>query len=136
MRDLSAYIRAVPDFPKPGIMFRDITPLLADGEALRSVVDTIAERYRGGVDMVLGIESRGFIIGAPVADGLLWATKPDRLLDCRCASRHVSVLCRVLATEPQNSDPTGSGRVERTPAAGPLTAVQRGVSLDTTKAHG
>jgi adenine phosphoribosyltransferase len=83
MTDLKTYIRAVPDFPKPGIMFRDITPLLADGAALRSVVDTIAERYRGRVDMVLGIESRGFIIGAPVAYamgvGLALVRKPGKL---------------------------------------------------------
>ena len=83
MTNLSAYIRAVPDFPKPGIIFRDITPLLADGQAFRSVVDTIAERYRDRVDMVLGIESRGFIIGAPVAyvlgSGLALVRKPGKL---------------------------------------------------------
>ena len=83
MMDFKAHIRDIPDFPKPGILFRDITPLLADATAFRAVVDTIAERYRGGVDMVLGIESRGFIIGAPVAyaigSGLALVRKPGKL---------------------------------------------------------
>ena len=68
--DLKARIRDIPDFPKPGIVFKDITPLLADGEAFRSTVDRFVERFRGRADMVLGIESRGFIIGAAVAYGL------------------------------------------------------------------
>ncbi|HVN84963.1 MAG TPA: adenine phosphoribosyltransferase [Candidatus Binatia bacterium] len=68
--DIKSFIRDIPDFPKPGILFKDITPLLANGAAFRQVVDRIAERYRGRVDMVLGIESRGFILGAPVAYAL------------------------------------------------------------------
>jgi adenine phosphoribosyltransferase len=68
--DLKAYIRNIPDFPKPGIMFKDITPLLADGRALRWTVDHFAERYRGTIDIVLGIESRGFIVGSAVAYAL------------------------------------------------------------------
>jgi adenine phosphoribosyltransferase len=83
MMDLKAQIRDIADFPKPGIIFRDITPLLADAAALRSVVDTIADQYRGRVDMVLGIESRGFIIGAPVAyalgSGFALVRKPGKL---------------------------------------------------------
>ncbi len=83
MMDLKAYIRDIPDFPKPGILFRDITPLLANGEAFRAVVDGISEPYRGRVDMVLGIESRGFIFGAPVAyalgSGLAVVRKPGKL---------------------------------------------------------
>jgi len=70
MIDLRSRIRDIPDFPKPGIIFKDITPLLADGAAFRSMVDCFVERYRGRADMVLGIESRGFIIGAAVAYGL------------------------------------------------------------------
>ena len=81
--NFKAHIRDIPDFPKPGILFRDITPLLADATAFRAVVDTIAERYRGRVDMVLGIESRGLIIGAPVAyalgSGLAVVRKPGKL---------------------------------------------------------
>ncbi|MBX3468147.1 MAG: adenine phosphoribosyltransferase [Planctomycetes bacterium] len=67
-------IRDVPDFPKPGILFKDVTPLLADAAALSRVVDALAEPYRQGgaptVDRVLGIESRGFIFGTPVAQRL------------------------------------------------------------------
>jgi adenine phosphoribosyltransferase len=76
-------IRDIPDFPQPGILFRDITPLLADGHGLAAVVDQIAEPWLGKVDRVLGIESRGFIIGAPVAYrlgvGLSIARKPGKL---------------------------------------------------------
>jgi len=70
MIDLKSRIRDIPDFPKPGIVFKDITPLLADGPAFRAMVDCFVDRYRGRVDMVLGIESRGFIIGSAVAYGL------------------------------------------------------------------
>lgn len=66
--ELKQYIRDVPDFPKPGILFRDITPLLATPEAFRTVVKSFADRYRGrGLTHVVGIESRGFIFGAPLA---------------------------------------------------------------------
>ena len=66
--DLKRFVRDVPDFPKPGILFRDVTPLLLDPHALRAAVDAIAAPYRGaGVERVLGVESRGFIFGAPVA---------------------------------------------------------------------
>jgi adenine phosphoribosyltransferase len=68
--ELKAHIRDIPDFPKPGIVFKDITPLLADATALRATVDAFVERYRGKVDVVLGIESRGFILGSAVAYGL------------------------------------------------------------------
>ena len=81
--DIEALIRNVPDFPKPGILFRDITPLLSDGPALRHVVDTLAARYRGKIDAIIGIESRGFILGAPVAYalgvGLCIVRKPGKL---------------------------------------------------------
>lgn len=61
-------MRDVPDFPKEGVVFKDITPLLADPESLRAVVAGIAGRYaRGSVDAVLGLEARGFILGAPIA---------------------------------------------------------------------
>jgi adenine phosphoribosyltransferase len=70
MLDLRSFVRDIPDFPKPGIVFKDITPLLADAEAFRSTVGRLVDRYRGRVDLVLGIESRGFIVGAPVAYGL------------------------------------------------------------------
>lgn len=67
MSDLKAFIREVPDFPKEGISFKDITPLLSNPAALARVTSELAEPFRGKVDAVLGIESRGFIFGAPVA---------------------------------------------------------------------
>jgi adenine phosphoribosyltransferase len=67
-QDLKRLIRDVPDFPKPGILFRDVTPLLLEPEGIRAAVDALAAPFRGaGVQRVLGIESRGFIFGAPVA---------------------------------------------------------------------
>ena len=65
---LMGLIRDVPDFPQPGILFRDVTPLLQDARALRFALDALAARYRGAqIDQVVGIESRGFIFGAPLA---------------------------------------------------------------------
>jgi len=83
MSDLTQWIRDIPDFPKKGILFKDITPLLANGAALREAVERLAEPFRGKVDVVLGIESRGFILGAPVAVqlgvGFVIARKPGKL---------------------------------------------------------
>ncbi len=72
-------IQDVPDFPQQGIVFRDITPLLADGNALRAVVDAVAAEYPD-VDTVVGIESRGFILGTPVAYALGVGMVPVRKL--------------------------------------------------------
>jgi adenine phosphoribosyltransferase len=81
--DLKRHIRDIPDFPKPGIVFKDITPLLADGVAFRATIDCFVARYRGQVDMVLGVESRGFIVGSAVAyglgTGLALVRKPGKL---------------------------------------------------------
>src|SRR5438034_5328211 len=64
-------IRDIPNFPKPGIIFKDITPLLARGALFAKTIDLFADRYRGQkVDTVLGIESRGFIIGSALAYAL------------------------------------------------------------------
>jgi len=68
--NLKYLVRDIPDFPKPGILYRDITPVLADAEALQWIVNRFADRYRGKVDAVIGIESRGFIVGTPVAYAL------------------------------------------------------------------
>lgn len=66
--NLKSFVRDVPDFPKPGIIFKDITPLLGDGEALRHAVRLLADRYRPmRVAKVAGIESRGFIFAAALA---------------------------------------------------------------------
>lgn len=65
---LRASVREIPDYPKPGVSFKDITPLLADPAALSTVVDAITVSFgRGTVDKVVGIEARGFIVAAPVA---------------------------------------------------------------------
>ena len=84
MVDLYEYIADVPDFPHPGIVFKDITPLLAHPEAFLQVVDEMAGPFLGkGVDIVVGIESRGFLLGAPVAlalgAGLVIVRKPGKL---------------------------------------------------------
>ena len=82
--DLAARIRAIPDFPKPGIIFRDIMPLLQDPRTLRAAVDRMAEWSAGRhVDVVLGAESRGFILGSALAyalgAGFVCARKPGKL---------------------------------------------------------
>jgi adenine phosphoribosyltransferase len=76
---LKDLIRDIPDFPKPGVVFKDITPLLADPEGFSLVVDSIAGRFDGlGVTKVVGIEARGFIIAAPVARKLAAGFVPVR----------------------------------------------------------
>ncbi len=84
MTDLEAYIRDVPDFPKKGIIFKDITPLLGDAAALKEVAERLAEPFRGrGVERVVGVESRGFIFGALLAErleaGFVPIRKPGKL---------------------------------------------------------
>jgi adenine phosphoribosyltransferase len=66
--DLGSYIRDIPDFPKPGILFKDITPLLAEPRAFAHAVDLFTQRYAGrGVDVVASAEARGFLFAAPLA---------------------------------------------------------------------
>jgi len=82
--DLESYIRDVADFPKEGVVFKDITPLLADAEAMREACDRLAEPFaEAGVDKVVGIESRGFIFGPLVAErlgaGFVPVRKPGKL---------------------------------------------------------
>jgi adenine phosphoribosyltransferase len=77
-------VRAIPDFPKPGILFRDITPVLADPKAFHMVIDAFVEHFIGQrVDAVVAIDSRGFIFGAPLASRLntrfVPARKPGKL---------------------------------------------------------
>lgn len=69
-RDLVAqYIRAIPDFPEPGILFRDFTPLLAEPDAFAHAIDWLTQHCEGA-DAIVGVESRGFILGAPIAQRL------------------------------------------------------------------
>ena len=84
MDNLKAKIREIPDFPKPGILFYDITTLLCDGQGFRDTVDALAAPYMGeDIDQVIGIESRGFILGAAVANalgcGFIPVRKPGKL---------------------------------------------------------
>lgn len=77
--DLTQYIRAIPDFPKPGILFRDITPLLATPAAFREAISQLASHYRGlPIDAVAAAEARGFIFAAPLALELNAAFVPVR----------------------------------------------------------
>mgnify|MGYP000049651291 CR=1 FL=1 len=76
---LKSYIREVPDFPKPGIMFKDITPLLADPKGFHIVLDSLAERFIGEhIDAIVGVESRGFIFGGALAARLNASFVPVR----------------------------------------------------------
>jgi len=82
--NLADLIRNIPDFPIPGIQFKDITPLLQNGAAFKEVIDTLAARYEGrALDAIVGIESRGFIFSAPLAYrlgiGLVLIRKPGKL---------------------------------------------------------
>jgi adenine phosphoribosyltransferase len=83
-RAIRAKIRDVPDFPKPGIMFKDITPLLADAKLFAQATAAMAAPFRdAGITQVVAIESRGFLLGAPVAQhlgtGLIPVRKPGKL---------------------------------------------------------
>ncbi len=83
-QDLRAFIRDIPDFPRPGILFRDITPLLLDPHALGVAIDGLSELARPlGVDFVVAAEARGFILGAAIARalgaGFVPARKPGKL---------------------------------------------------------
>jgi adenine phosphoribosyltransferase len=76
---LKDLIRDIPDFPKPGVVFKDITPLLADQEGFSLVIDSLVQRFEGlGITKVVGIEARGFIIAAPVAHRLRAGFVPVR----------------------------------------------------------
>jgi adenine phosphoribosyltransferase len=81
---LKAHVRDVLDYPKPGIVFKDITPLLGDADAFRATVDALAEPFApAGVDKVIGIEARGFVFAAPVTydlhAGFIPVRKPGKL---------------------------------------------------------
>jgi len=77
--DLAAVIRTIPDYPKPGIMFRDITTLLGDARAFRRTVDELVQPFAGmKIDKVAGIEARGFILGGAVAHQLSTGFVPLR----------------------------------------------------------
>ena len=81
METLKERIRHVPDFPKPGILFYDVTTLLQDRDGFQMAIDAMANPYQGqSVDLIVGIESRGFIFGAAIADRLKCGFAPVRKL--------------------------------------------------------
>ncbi len=82
--DTERLIRAIPDFPIPGILFRDITPLLKDKQGFKEMIDLFVDRFKGrGIDYVVGVEARGYMIGAPLAyaigAGFIPVRKPGKL---------------------------------------------------------
>ena len=82
--DLASFIRPIPDFPKPGILFRDITPLLADPAAFTAAIERLAEPWRGGrLDAIAAVEARGFLFAGPLAlalgVGVIPVRKPGKL---------------------------------------------------------
>ncbi|WP_010546041.1 adenine phosphoribosyltransferase [Sphingomonas elodea] len=81
--DIRSRIRTIPDFPKPGILFRDITTLLLDAEGLRLTIDRMAAQVEGPIDLVAGVEARGFLFGAALAmqlgTGVLLIRKDGKL---------------------------------------------------------
>ncbi len=84
MDELKKYIRSIPDFPKKGIVFRDITTLLKEGQAFRKAIDALYEHFRGQkIDLVVGTEARGFLLAAPLAYrlgvGVVPVRKPGKL---------------------------------------------------------
>jgi adenine phosphoribosyltransferase len=82
--DYKARVREVPDFPKPGILFYDITPLLKDPQCFQAIMEELTDKFRdAGIDKIVGIESRGFIFGSPLAirlnAGFVPVRKPGKL---------------------------------------------------------
>ncbi|MBV8530440.1 MAG: adenine phosphoribosyltransferase [Candidatus Eremiobacteraeota bacterium] len=82
--EIEALIRPIPDFPIPGILYRDITPLLRDKQGFRRAIDLFVERFSArGIDHVVGIEARGYVLGAPIAyaigAGFIPVRKPGKL---------------------------------------------------------
>jgi len=82
--ELKSYVRDIPDWPKEGIVFKDITPLLGDKDSFKYAIDSIANYFKGkGIDLVLGAEARGFIFGSALAYtmgcGFIPARKPGKL---------------------------------------------------------
>lgn len=82
--DFASHIIDIPDYPQPGVVFKDITPLLSDAEALHAVVEALADHYKdSGVTKIVAPEARGFMVGTPVANrlgvGFIPARKPGKL---------------------------------------------------------
>jgi len=108
MYDFESQIVDIPDYPEPGVIFKDITPLFGNPEALKAMTDALAEHFAGmGITKVVGPEARGFMVGVPVAvalgTGFVPARKPGKLEGCRSsAACHVfmRVCCAHVASFP------------------------------------
>lgn len=81
--ELREYVASIVDFPEPGIIFRDISPLIGSGKAFRSAIELMSARFEGTVDVIAGIDARGFVFGAALAHrlgvGLALIRKPGKL---------------------------------------------------------
>lgn len=104
--------REIPDFPKPGILFRDLTPVFADGPALHAVTQALVEPFRGRIDAVAGVEARGFLLSATAAYelglGTLLIRKPGKLPgDVLSRSYDLEYGSNTLEVQPADL-PTGS----------------------------
>lgn len=81
--EISEYILNVPDFPKPGVLFKDITPILQNGDVFKALIQKMAEKIPAGTNKIIAIESRGFILGSAIAHhvgiGLVLLRKPGKL---------------------------------------------------------
>lgn len=93
MKELKEYIRSIPDFPEKGIIFRDVTSVLQDADALKLSIDELAKRLEGvDFDVIAGAESRGFIFGAPLAYVMHKPFVPIRKkgkLPCETVEKHM-----------------------------------------------
>ena len=91
MKKIEEYVRSIPDFPEPGIIFRDVTSILQDADGLKLAIDLMQEKLKGvEFDVIVGAESRGFIFGAPIAYNLnkpLVLVRKKGKLPCETVSR-------------------------------------------------
>ena len=103
MKKIEEYVRSIPDFPEPGIIFRDVTSILQDPDGLKLSIDLIQEKLEGlDFDVIAGTESRGFIFGVPVAYNMHKAFVPVRKkgkLPCETVSREYALEYGTAAIE-------------------------------------
>ena len=103
MKKIEEYVRSIPDFPEPGIIFRDVTSILQDPDGLKLSIDLIQEKLEGlDFDVIAGTESRGFIFGVPVAYNMHKAFVPERKkgkLPCETVSREYALEYGTAAIE-------------------------------------
>ena len=140
-RLVMSHLREIPDFPEPGVLFRDITPLLADGQAFAALVEGLADHYRGRIDAIAGLESRGFILGAGTLRdialtlfiGMIAGTLSSiflatpLLVDLRSREKRIKdQAAKVAAARQYRRDEAGDdaeelAKIDAAPAASPVT---------------